>query len=106
MLEGGGQLFRMSIALSYLLKRRIHISKIRANRPRGGGLSNQHLTGLNSVVELVPGCKVAGNAKGSSIVQFDPRGKSIRRKNYLADCGSPGAVGLILQMLMPCLVYQ
>jgi RNA 3'-terminal phosphate cyclase (ATP) len=50
MLEGGGQLFRMSIAFSYLMRRTVQIDKIRANRPRGGGLSNQHLTGLNSVI--------------------------------------------------------
>jgi len=40
MLEGGGQLFRMSIALSYIFRRPVTIEKIRANRPRGGGLSN------------------------------------------------------------------
>jgi len=46
MLEGGGQLFRMTIALAYIFKRHIVIRNIRANRPKGGGLSNQHLTGL------------------------------------------------------------
>ena len=96
MLEGGGQLFRMSIALSYLLKRPVEVNKIRANRPRGGGLSNQHLTGLNTIVELVPGSRVTGNKKKSQVVHFNPKDKSISRKVYKADCGSPGAVGLIL----------
>ena len=50
MMEGGGQLFRMSVALAYLMQRPVKITKIRANRARGGGLANQHLTGLNSVV--------------------------------------------------------
>ena len=40
MLEGGGQLFRMSMALGYLLNRSIKIDKIRANRAKGGGLGN------------------------------------------------------------------
>ena len=40
MLEGGGQLFRSSITLSYLLNQPVHIEKIRANRPKGGGLAN------------------------------------------------------------------
>ena len=38
MLEGGGQLFRMSLVLSYLLHQSIEIYNIRANRPSGGGL--------------------------------------------------------------------
>lgn len=49
MLEGGGQLFRTSIALSYLLSTPIHIENIRANRPKGGGLSNQHLICVQSL---------------------------------------------------------
>ena len=40
MMEGGGQLFRMSIAYAYLLRRPVTIEKIRANRARGGGLTN------------------------------------------------------------------
>ena len=40
MMEGGGQLFRMSVALAYILQRPVHITKIRANRARGGGLAN------------------------------------------------------------------
>ena len=96
----------MSVALSYLLKRPMQISKIRANRPRGGGLANQHLTGLNAVVQMVPGSKVKGNEKKSQVVQFDPKEQSIKRTAYEADCTSPGAVGLILQMLMPCLLFQ
>ena len=40
MMEGGGQLFRMSVALSYILRRPVNISNIRANRARGGGLAN------------------------------------------------------------------
>ena len=38
--EGGGQLFRMSMALAYILNKKCTINKIRANRARGGGLSN------------------------------------------------------------------
>jgi RNA 3'-terminal phosphate cyclase len=40
MLEGGGQLFRMSIALAYIFKKHVIISNIRANRPKGGGLGH------------------------------------------------------------------
>ena len=37
MLEGGGQLFRMTIAMAYLFNRSIRIENIRANREKGGG---------------------------------------------------------------------
>ena len=86
----------MSVALSYLLRRSVQIDNIRANRPRGGGLSNQHLTGLNTIVHFVPGCKVVGNKKKSKQVGFNPGKNGISRKDYLADCTSPGAVTLIL----------
>ena len=47
MLEGGGQLFRMSMALTYLLKKTCNITKIRGKRgQKGGGLGHQHLTGV------------------------------------------------------------
>ena len=36
----------MTLALSYLLKKKIRISRIRANRPKDGGLGHQHLTGV------------------------------------------------------------
>ncbi len=36
----------MSMALAYLLKKPLTIKKIRANRGKGGGLGNQHLTGV------------------------------------------------------------
>jgi len=106
MYEGGGQIFRMSIAFAYILKQDIKISNIRKNRPKGGGLSNQHLTGLRSVSQLVPGCKVTGAELKSKTVEFSPGSKSISRTSYVADCKTPGAVQLILQMTLPCLLFQ
>jgi RNA 3'-terminal phosphate cyclase (ATP) len=82
------------------------ITKIRGNRPRGGGLANQHLTGLNSVVEIVPNCLVKGNAKGSTFVHFEPGEDRINSKKFTADIKTPGAIALILQMLTPCLLFQ
>ena len=39
------QLFRMSLALAFILQRKVHITKIRHNRPKKG-LKNQHLAGV------------------------------------------------------------
>ncbi len=49
MLEGGGQLFRMTIALAYLFKKKVTINNIRGKRGnKGAGLGHQHLTGVSS----------------------------------------------------------
>ena len=47
MLEGGGQLFRTTMALAYLLKKKVRITNIRGKRGnKAGGLGHQHLTGV------------------------------------------------------------
>jgi hypothetical protein len=43
MLEGGGQLFRMTFALAYILHKKVRMHKIRQNRPVNGGLKDQKL---------------------------------------------------------------
>jgi RNA 3'-terminal phosphate cyclase len=104
--EGGGQLFRMSVALTYLLNQSLSIYDIRKGRARragpgkplkGGGLKNQHLLGLNTTVQMAKGSQVQGNSAGSMQVDLamgEPF--NINVEEYTADCGSPGAIGLIL----------
>ena len=43
-MEGGGQVLRISTALASLLRRPVHVTKIRAGRSKPG-LGNQHLAG-------------------------------------------------------------
>ena len=52
MLEGGGQLFRTTLALSYLIHRSFQLSNIRAGRGSGGGLGNQHVTCISSLKQI------------------------------------------------------
>ena len=54
----------------------------------------------------MPGCRVQGNAKKSTQVGFNPKENSISRTSYWADCESAGAIGLVMQMLLPCLLFQ
>lgn len=53
LLEGGGQLYRLALSLCYLLNKSVLIKDIRKNRPRGGGLANQHLTCLHSLFGMM-----------------------------------------------------
>ncbi|MCK5548493.1 MAG: RNA 3'-phosphate cyclase, partial [Thermoplasmata archaeon] len=52
--EGGGQLLRMSVALSAITKKSVVISNIRAKRPKPG-LAAQHVIAIESVVRLSGG---------------------------------------------------
>lgn len=45
-MEGGGQILRNTVALAAILGKELSVVNIRANRPRGGGLRAQHLSGI------------------------------------------------------------
>jgi hypothetical protein len=45
---------------------------------------------------MVQGCKISGNKKKSTEVDFNPNSGKINREVFEADCGSPGAFGLVL----------
>ena len=84
MLEGGGQLFRTSIALSYLLNQPLHISKIRANRPKGGGLSNQHLMCVQTLFGFFQNYQISGNKiKSTELTIQTPDAKSVLDENFI-----------------------
>ena len=45
---------------------------------------------------MMQGCKVEGDLVGASTVIFKPGEAQVNAEEILADCKSPGAVGLIL----------
>ena len=61
---------------------------------------------MKSLKQLVVGSKVEGDFKKSKVVTFNPGTNLIKRSDYTADCGTPGSVFLISQMLLPCLLFQ
>ena len=67
-LEGGGQILRISTALSVLLNKPIRINSIRANK-KDGGLKAQHLTGIKLLADMSNG-QSTGNEIKSKTVQF------------------------------------
>lgn len=77
----------MSMALAYLFKKSVNIKNIRAKRGnKAGGLGHQHLTGLKSLKQLIPGAKVEGDFIKSKEVTFKPGTNLINRKEFVADC--------------------
>jgi len=101
-MEGGGQILRMSVGLSAILSTPIRIRNIRAGRA-SPGLKAQHLTGLALVRDLAGG-KLEGGQFGSVEVSFVPG--QLRCGQYRADTKSAGAVCLLAQVSIPCALFS
>ncbi|XP_029904620.1 RNA 3'-terminal phosphate cyclase [Myripristis murdjan] len=100
-MEGGGQILRVSAALSCITGSSIKITKIRAGRS-SPGLRPQHLVGLELVSALCSG-SLQGGSVGSSEVTLTP-GK-IKSGNHTADTQTAGSVSLLLQVALPCALF-
>ncbi|XP_062252232.1 RNA 3'-terminal phosphate cyclase [Platichthys flesus] len=101
LMEGGGQILRVSAALSCITGSAIKISNIRAGRS-SPGLRPQHLSGLQLVSDLCCGV-LQGATISSTDVSLTPG--QIRSGNHTADTQTAGSVGLLLQVALPCALY-
>ncbi len=95
--EGGGQIFRTSIALAALLKEPIVLKNIRQNRPKPG-LQPQHLTALQTLAQIC-NAKVEGNSIGSQNVSFFPQ--NVSPMQLTINIGTAGSTSLLLQTVLP-----
>ncbi|XP_053614265.1 RNA 3'-terminal phosphate cyclase [Plodia interpunctella] len=96
-LEGGGQILRIAISLSALLRRPVRVSHIRAGRKKPG-LAAQHLNGIKLVGEMCQ-AKMKGVSIGSTQIEFWP-GKIIGGQ-YMANTKTAGSTSLLLQVALP-----
>src|SRR5262245_4049922 len=98
--EGGGQIFRTSLALSLVSGTSFRIERIRAGREKPG-LMRQHLTALEAAA-TVGDTEVEGAGIGAQSIVFRPRG--VRPGAYHFAVGTAGSAGLVLQtILLPLL---
>jgi RNA 3'-phosphate cyclase len=95
--EGGGQLLRMSIALSAITGKAVKITNIRAKR-RNPGLAAQHVVAIDSIVKLCNG-EIRGLNKGSMEVDFHP--SKISGGDLKLEVGTAGSLMLVLQASLP-----
>jgi len=103
--EGGGQILRTALALSSITGKSIYIKNIRKRR-KTPGLLQQHLTCIKAAGQAT-NARVKGAEFRSEELYFEPQ--SPRPGSYSFDVaeerGSAGATSLVLQAIMPILVY-
>jgi len=100
--EGGGQILRTALALSSILQKPIHIFNIRRGR-EVPGLMPQHLMCIRALKEITD-ADAKGDSKGSTELYFSPH--RIRPGTYSFDIGTAGSVTLLLQALLPPLLFS
>eukprot|EP00118_Oscarella_pearsei_P007674 m.38224 g.38224 ORF g.38224 m.38224 type:complete len:360 (+) comp32539_c0_seq5:24-1103(+) len=100
-LEGGGQILRIALALAPILQKPIEVIKIRLSRDKPG-LKPQHLAGLRLVTDMCRG-KVTGDRQGSQECTLHPG--ILHGGTYVADPKTAGSVSLLLQAALPCSLF-
>ena len=99
--EGGGQILSSALALSMITGQPFRITAIRANRAKPG-LMRQHLVAVQAAAQ-VSGAKVTGAELHSSELRFEPG--RVMGGDYHFAIGSAGSCTLVLQTVVPALLY-
>lgn len=99
--EGGGQIIRTALSLSMLTGIPIEIINIRAGRAKPG-LMRQHLMCVKAS-QQISNATVTGAYLGSTMFSFTPN--TIKSGDYSFDIGSAGSTSLVLQTLLPALLF-
>tara|TARA_B100000315_G_C14592639_1_gene596759 strand:+ start:4661 stop:5689 length:1029 start_codon:yes stop_codon:yes gene_type:complete len=100
--EGGGQILRTSIALTFLLGEKLKIYNIRKKRPESG-LAQQHLVSLEAIKNMTDST-LKGVHLGSDEIIFHPG--SIIPGKYKIDVGTAGSISLVLQTILPICLFS
>ena len=98
--EGGGQILRTGLALSMVTGRPLHITRIRAGRPKPG-LMRQHLACVQAAVAVCGG-QAEGADLGSQTLVFTPG--AVRAGDYRFQIATAGSCLLVLQTVLPALM--
>jgi len=98
--EGGGQILRTGLALSMVTGRPLHITRIRAGRPKPG-LMRQHLACVQAAVAVCNG-QAEGAELNSQTLRFTPG--AVQAGNYRFQIATAGSCLLVLQTVLPALM--
>ncbi|WP_462388449.1 RNA 3'-terminal phosphate cyclase [Acidovorax sp. Q11] len=98
--EGGGQILRTGLALSMVTGHPLHITRIRAGRPKPG-LMRQHLACVQAAVAVCGG-QAEGAELNSQTLVFTPG--AVRAGDYRFQIATAGSCLLVLQTVLPALM--
>ncbi|CAG9813137.1 unnamed protein product [Phaedon cochleariae] len=101
LMEGGGQILRISLTLSALRRIPVRIINIRGGRSKPG-LMEQHFKGILLLKEICS-ANVKGAALGSTQVEFWPG--EIEGGSFRAQVKTAGSISLLLQVALPCTLF-
>ena len=110
-LEGGGQVIRISFGLSASLNESIKVFNIRAGRSKPG-LKAQHMNGLNLLHKMMGGKNgtslLEGCVLNSTQVTFEPHvpSKIDEHEHFSIDVGTAGATTLVSQLVFPVALFR
>ena len=99
--EGGGQVLRTALTLSMITGQPFRIAQIRARRNKPG-LMRQHLVAVQAAA-AISGAEVEGAQIGSMELRFAPA--ALRAGDYSFAIGSAGSCTLVLQTILPALLF-
>lgn len=95
--EGGGQVLRMTVALSALTGRPVHVTDIRAGRS-SPGLRPQHIAAVEAIRRLCQGA-VDGLQEHAMELTFKPG--ELTGGSHRVDIGTAGSITLAMQACLP-----
>jgi RNA 3'-terminal phosphate cyclase (ATP) len=98
--EGGGQILRTGLALAMVTGRPLHITRIRAGRPKPG-LMRQHLACVQAAMAVCGG-QAQGAELNSQTLLFTPG--AVQGGDYRFQIATAGSCLLVLQTVLPALM--
>lgn len=99
--SGSGTILRLSVALSAIAGKPLHLYNIREKRPKPG-LKPQHLEAVLTAARLC-GAKVEGATLYSKEIWFGP--KEVKGGNFTAKIGTAGSIPMLLSTVIPICAF-
>jgi len=101
--SGSGTIVRFAVGLATLLGEPLHLTNIRARRPKPG-LRPQHLKALQALKQICRG-SLDGGEIGSGEIWFRPGG-GVEGGHYEWDIGTAGSTTLLAMTLLPAACFS
>ena len=107
-LEGGGQILRISTCLAVLFNKQLKIEKIRNGRSKPG-IQNLHMTCFNSLKTLFPNITLSGVSLNSTNIIMYPNENELilnkEEKDIKIKLNGACSIALLIQQMLPIFLF-